>query len=406
MEPNLEEACNATGFVPVHAAACQEVATRVNAIILFREPGKLASKLIEEGYSMKGFRIDTKSCNWGPMAGFVCVDPRLTKADKFHEENIKFTYQALSGHIVEDFFGKVNDTHWKADVMPIVISKTRFEELSREKIIFPRQADRGEITGQATNNEGNVVLHYRLVPTRFLHPRPRWLRDAADHYVVCINEDLPRSFVFVQRYPEDVQPIKFNDRITLLGMTNPDTKDRGFKACVTADYDLFAIWPPKARDVKIGDVMNQKHVVMAEIQKSHGLEVYDENLTDQQVFLPGGVRRMDTIDTRLKGAGLREHHRFGNVSARVMLIKALLNSALQGMAAYPGGNAIHHNDEAGNFAHAKGSLSDCLPLIGFLPYVGTVLIKELAEFRALVEWATQRNYEVIAKPTWLAEAGA
>jgi hypothetical protein len=102
-------ACAKTGFVVQHAAACEDVAQNANSIILFREPGMMAQTLIAEGYSMKGFRIDTKSCNWGPMAGFVCADPNLTKDPAYAARNKVWTSEALSGHIVEKFFGKVQD---------------------------------------------------------------------------------------------------------------------------------------------------------------------------------------------------------------------------------------------------------------------------------------------------------
>jgi hypothetical protein len=114
---------------------------------------------------------------------------------------------------------------------------------------------------------------------------------------------------------------------------------------------------------------------------------------------------MKGIDDRLQGAGHREHHRFGDVSARVMLIKTMLNSALTGAAGYKGGNAIHHNDEAGNFALAKGNLFACMPLIGFTPQHGTVLIETLSDFKELVLDARSRGFEERAKLEWLRVAG-
>jgi hypothetical protein len=64
-------ACDLTGFVLEHCDAVESVANRTSCIISFRAPGKAAQGLIAEGYGMKGFRIDTKSCDWGPMCGFV-----------------------------------------------------------------------------------------------------------------------------------------------------------------------------------------------------------------------------------------------------------------------------------------------------------------------------------------------
>jgi hypothetical protein len=134
----------------------------------------------------------------------------------------------------------------------------------------------------------------------------------------------------------------------------------------------------------------------------HGLNAALQGKTPAP--LPGGVARMGGIDDRLQSQGHREHHRFGDVSARVMLIKTMLNSALMGAAGYSGGNAIHHNDEAGNFALAKGTLKDCLPLIGFTPKHGTVLVEDLADFKELVLDARASGFQERAKEQWLQEA--
>ncbi len=38
-----------------------------------------------ESYASKGFHVKSKSCNWGPMAGFVLSDPRFTKTGSERE---------------------------------------------------------------------------------------------------------------------------------------------------------------------------------------------------------------------------------------------------------------------------------------------------------------------------------
>ena len=117
---------------------------------------------------------------------------------------------------------------------------------------------------------------------------------------------------------------------------------------------------------------------------------------------------MGHVDTRLQQGGHREHHRFGDVSARILNTKVLLNTALQAVGGYQGGNAIHHNDEAGNFALAKGSLADCMPLIAFLPGTRgyrTVLVENLTDFKELVIFARDNNFQEIAKKDWLTAIG-
>jgi hypothetical protein len=391
MKTNRTLACNVTGFVEAHANACERVAKQMDCIILFREPGAMARGLIEEHYCMKGFRIDTKSCNWGPMSGFVCVDPRLTKDSVYEARNATWTHEAVSGHIVEKFFGKVQDAGWVADVMPIAISKARIDELTGKRVIVPRQ-DGTDLVGVSKAVKGDTELPWRLVPTG--NATSPWLKVdgvvPAGYYVVCIDKRAARPFQ--QRYTPGAKRIDFRGHETILGLINPGTKSRGFKACVTADYDLFAIWPRAGQ----ADGMSGRHNLNAELLATKG-----QGATP----LPGGVARMGNIDDRLQSQGNREHHRFGDVSARVMLIKTMLNSSLMGAAGYSGGNAIHHNDEAGNFALAKGTLKDCLPLIGFTPAHGTVLVDDLADFKELVLISRGSGYTERAKPAWLQEAG-
>ncbi|MDD2390438.1 MAG: anthrax toxin-like adenylyl cyclase domain-containing protein, partial [Desulfobacterales bacterium] len=238
MKTDKLKACSVTGFVDIHASACEAVAKQMNCIILFREPGVMACGLIKEKYCMKGFRIDTKSCNWGPMSGFVCVDPRLTKDSVYEDRNMTWTSEALSGHIVERFFGKVTDAQWVADVMPIAISKQRIEELTSKGVIKP-QADGSEFVGESKATKGDTLLYWRLVPVG--NATNWWLRvdggTPSGYYVICVNTR--GAHAFKQRYPSGVNPIRFRGHETILGLINPGTKHRGFKACVTADYDLF-----------------------------------------------------------------------------------------------------------------------------------------------------------------------
>lgn len=404
MIENIAVACEESGFVLEHAVAAARVAERVNCIIMFREPGKMAAGLIKEGYAMKGFRIDTKSCTWGPMAGFVCMDPRLTKDDQYIPKNKNWTHEALSGEINKTFFGDgVVDADWVGDVAPIVISQKRIDYLRAQHVISPTTDSKGHLVGTSKTDKGNTQLPWRLVPvgnTKF-----DWLKGALPtHHVVCVDNQ--GKFPFKQEFPSvhglqaPVKPVIFRGYQAILGLCNPQTsKSLGFKACVTADYDLFAIWPGQ----KGGDSMANQHKIGAMIT---GLQPG----AGQTKALGGGVARMIGVDTRLKGDGLQEHHRHGDVSARTMIAKALLNTEIR----HPGGNAIHHNDEAGNFALAKGTLKDCLPIVAFLPGLisklgnsgpETALIQTLEDFKKVLLYARESNYKEVVKPSWLTELG-
>lgn len=199
MHAGLSRACDRTGFVPPHAVACRDVARCTDCVILFREPGRVARGLIEENYSMKGFRIDTKSCDWGPMAGFVCADPRLTKDPKYEAKgkNPTWTREALQGHINEEYFGKVHDPAWVADVMPIVISEHRIRYLVAANLIAPTEHGGGyrgvSVTPKADASGRHMTLPWRLVPVG--NAVNSWLKDAtgAAYYVLCVDKSTNTS---------------------------------------------------------------------------------------------------------------------------------------------------------------------------------------------------------------------
>jgi hypothetical protein len=410
---NTSLVCEKSGFELNDAYRAEEIATRLNCFILFREPGEMAGGLIKEGYGMKGFRIDTKSCTWGPMAGFVCMDPRLTKSREYVLRNKQWTHEALSGEINKKFFGdNVTDKDWVGDVAPIVISQERIQFLRERSVIRPRK-EGNDLVGVSGSPERDVVLPWRLIPVG-TNERPLWLTNGnatPEHHVLCIDRGN-----FKQQYPNQhglvtpTAPVMFAGYETVLGLCNPQTAARfGFKACVTADYDLFSIWP---RLTSSGvDLMDERHFAGATIAQLKG--------APQGKVMASGVPRLLSIDQRLKKSGHQEHHRFGDVSARVMIVKTLLNSAFQRAV----GNAVHHNDEAGNFALAKGSLKECLPIVAFTftisagshlngpvsqPQSGrgyTALVQTLDDFKTLVEAAREEGCSVVAKPEWLQQAG-
>ena len=51
-------------------------------VIASRQLNPLCTDLMMEGYAAKGFHIKAKTCDWGPMAGFVALDPCFTKASQ------------------------------------------------------------------------------------------------------------------------------------------------------------------------------------------------------------------------------------------------------------------------------------------------------------------------------------
>ena len=81
----LKPACSVVGMPPTHGEAFQEVANETRNIIMCRDTGRFATGLILESYATKGFYIKAKSCDWGPMAGFVLADPLFSKQSRSDE---------------------------------------------------------------------------------------------------------------------------------------------------------------------------------------------------------------------------------------------------------------------------------------------------------------------------------
>jgi hypothetical protein len=418
-------ACEETGFVPKHARACISVAQQQDCIISFREPGKAAQGLIADNYSMKGFRIDTKSCNWGPMYGFVCVDPRLSKKNasggSYYTKNKGWTEEAMRGEINHAFFGHPSTAEtagWKADTCPLVISQTRVDELVTKNIITnPARDENGILTGNSSQTfngsgegSGTVTVPWALVPVTYrpyrFNPPVLWLKgENGPYFVVCIQKNSD----FALEYPTGTAPILFRGYETIQGMCNPGDKNRGFKACVTADYDLFSIWPRRAARGRV-DRADAHHQVMSQLnltgftRRGHG--IFNP--------MPTNVARMPHVDTRLSSTHRDEHWKYGDISARVLNTKVILNTAIQSSGGYEGGNSIHHNDEAGNFKLAKGSLADCMPLLFFYPQgtglrfilggLGCGAVTTAGDFGRMAV-LINREFHVVCKPSWQSELG-
>jgi hypothetical protein len=336
------------------------------------------------------------------MSGFVCVDPRLTKSARHRQNNQRGTHEAISGGITRRFFGLVQDAAWRAGALPIVISQRRIDYLCEKGIITKTPLAGGGYQGVSVSEGPDpTVLPWFLIPQQ-LRDAPSWLRlepnDRNDgpYYVLCVKKPQPyQAASFVQILPVGLDAIQYGDEYeAILGLTNPGTQSRGFKACVTADYDLFAIWPKRDFDPQA-----RRHLLNQQVETDAPLEEDADYLQR--------VRSMASFDKRLQDPRPQparqifeylEHHRFGDVSARVMFVKTCINTEIQ----RKGGNAVHHNDEAGNKALAR-PLIECFPLIAFVPEEGIALIEDLADFNDLVVYAWDHRYTVNIKENWYAE---
>jgi len=384
-----DAACAAAGIVPTHGAAIQGVTDRAETIVLLRDPGPLCAGLAREHFAMKSFRIHAKSCDWGPMAGLVCMDPRLNKDPESKTGyNRAQNLQASRGELEP---GMVIRQNFTAGVMPLVISRDRLLELWAQGVVQaehePAGADRG------VSARGGIALAWVAIPLSRATLQAQGVLSAGARYAeaayVGLFVDHRRGHAFQQEYLPGVSPayVKYDGLWFewLFGMTNTDRPD-GFKDCVTGDLDLFSVWPGSA------------------LQRS--AKLYPRAPGDA---VPRAAGHLDQRPLQVTG---QEYAQMGNISERVQYIAFQINDALRA-AGYLGGDACSHSDEARN-PHARDLLS-CFPpksagVIAFLPRLGAelmkvarvVLLQSPAELRQLVAKARQAGYHIDLKDEWMA----
>jgi hypothetical protein len=424
------------GFPQLHCEAFLRFAEVRREVIMFRDVGIQCMGLIEDGFGMKGFRIDTKSCNWGPMAGFVCMDPRLNKSGREKEKfNREQTEHAIEGRVTNlgggvalearyaVIDGQTQTTEWAAKARPIVISEGRVRWLvdngfldgstvsqsgngrpMRAGVSVHSSAKRG----QAARAQDLVTLPWRLlritqqdIVRSGLVPLYGVLPDG-EQYGLFVRSDA--NAPFEQEYPHGVDQLVFTDaegqeHDPIMGLANPGTEDAGVKSCVTGDYDLFAVWP-----------------LAGDFDLAPGYASLGRNFNGAPGRLFGKDERQLGMNPQVWPDLARlQHSNSGNVTPRINEVRAQLNALIQPIFGNPG-DQLHHSDEVGNPGGLAKPLAECLPIIAFVPpgenllidghdvsrggIFGMATMPELTVFAHAVQAA---GYRLDVKPNWRKE---
>lgn len=359
---------NVAGVPVEHAHAFLTVAASQRAVIIVRCVGPTCLQLLQHGYDTKGFRIHGKSCDWGPMAGFVLRDPRLNKSGLPNEAyNRREHREALT------------DAHaqagWTASTTPLRLFQDRVDWLrdtGRIQVVA-RGPDRLE--GRAVHPTG-IQFDYSLIKVQ---------TQVGEMWGVYIDRTKsgqrlngPRTGTFTQERGDAVvrYDTKYGDMYEpLLAMTN-SVDHRQFREehplnAITGDYDLFALWPfmrGANRYDRDGEDRRVLGTVRAWSQRHHIEAVLERNFT-----VPDAN-------------GQQQGTKLGNMTNRLYTVSQFLNSTIAGMRTgvagqnFPRRNVLWHSDEA-----ARPFVSDVdLPLIAFLPSGGHVAIENIADFRNFV----------------------
>jgi hypothetical protein len=334
------------GMLDSHAEIFAAVAARNNAVIGSRELNPLSEGLLREGHASKGFHIKAKSCDWGPMAGFVCSNPRFSKERDLQKQQ-RYIDKALAEH---------------AGLVPLRISSKRLIELDGLGII--NQQKQG------------------ITATRILICAASRHHGATDFAAVRVQGGEPIWKLYALTQPcNDVSQIPANldadNSEEVNGMSNPPgiasagPQPAGVHAAVAGDYDLFCVWP------------HHRH------RHDRPLAAPPRPLFTGNPRFKARAEAYTNAVAKTGGTGKEEHPDMGNTSFYVEHIIRQLNDGIR----HPGGNMVHHNDESSN-PHTPGQ---DYPLLIFIPGQAPCAIENDHELRDLyqnceaVGYAVERN---------------
>jgi hypothetical protein len=349
------------GMPEAHKNAFLQVARDEKVVIIVRATGPTCHGLLAEGYDTKGYRIHGKSCDWGPMAGFVMRDPRLNKSGKGKEEfNRKKHKEAL-----ED---DEENQGWRASITALKISWARIHWLVENDYITV-QAKGDRFDGVAAHDTG-IRFNYSLIREAgglfgayFDNTRVRFEQEKGDDVIVRYHA----------KYRGGYEP--------MFAMTNPighrQFRHEHHMNAITGDYDLFAIWPfvrgSKKYDASAyGDDHRPLGTVKGSVGKAERANVdhLERNFADM-------------------GDGTLQGTKLGNITPRMYMICQLVNSIV-------GHQVLWHSDEA-----ARPFLDDMdLPVIALAPSGNYFGIETIDDFKSFIRICELQGIYVTLSNAW------
>lgn len=348
-----------SGMPEEHGKCFQEVAESTKCVISSRSVGKFATRLLREGYSTKGFHNKAKSCNWGPMAGFVLSDPRFTKRGASREDR--------EGQRTDLFKAFKHG----AEEIQVYISEARRQELTRMTggsggpCIYPAPHDILPPTdneryyfGPSPNGEQMLFLLRRTSTAPGAFGKDLWAV-----FYALVEKRLPSS-LSQRRVATGSNYLPVNAMVD----PNCSTHTQGtYRSATTGDYDLFAIFPRMSAYMPFG-------IDKRPVPKSDRFKV--------------------PINSYIK----HEDPDMGNITMRARTIVAMLNRRII-MEGYQGGNVVHHSDEGG-----RPGVNEIDSFIGFIPGKKQPYFvdeKDADGFKEFIAVCTKAGFQATFNPGWL-----
>lgn len=388
-----ETACRATGIPVEHAEVFQKVANDWQSVIVSRAVGPACTELIKSGYASKAFHVKAKSCNWGPMAGFLLADPRLTKRKKadWEKQNKDIRGPMEEGyctttpllitenrvkHILFSKDGKyartrLTDQNISANDLPdelhvkatspdnetfkftLMKSKVEKQEKANNKLLWAVYFTKGtEASVKQKNKDSDNTT--ALIPVRA---------------IVNAEGDVPNDVInnpkLAKRYKADSGWVE------------------GYRGACTGDYDLFAVLPlnpdKKKQGKRKGNIPFEKK----------GIDIRPVKL---------GIKKPEA---KLLKA---EHPDYGNMTARIFMIRDNLNEGFQKADGWTDRVMVHHSDEGGRpfWPEIDYPLHAFIPLSDDKRHYAIEYQGDLVDF---FKGIYKLGYQIVIPPNWKGELG-
>jgi hypothetical protein len=338
------DAYELTGIPAPHGDVFQTVANTTGCMIASRAVGKYATGLIMEGYASKGFHNKAKSCNWGPMAGFVLADPRFTKAPEASKQAAALR----------------DAQHYGAIEVPVHISEARRRWLLKNNCMQASSRTASTHYYFATSPQGDMLLFVLKANFR--------VAGANGELMWSVHYARSEARVGFER-PDEVQKAgRGEDYLPVMAMRDPFSAvaPSNYRAATTGDYDLFAIF------VRAGD--------------------YSPDFRDKRMVSHASLEA--NIKAGAKDTGEDPHR--GNLTQRILQVRAALNTGFN-RAGYTGGNMVHHSDEGG-----RPFVGDVdLPVFAVIPGKNQAYgIESVEDLRAFIR-AELEGFAPVFNPGWM-----
>ncbi|MBE0369627.1 anthrax toxin-like adenylyl cyclase domain-containing protein [Pseudoalteromonas aurantia] len=374
MKSGSENAELLAGVPEAHSAVFAKVAEETNCVVSTRAVGIYATQLINEGYATKGYHVKAKSCDWGPMSGFVLADPALGK---------KGTGGSAIGWQENKVAEAINK--YGAMAIPLYISEVRRSGLPalmiRAKKHYKEEKvsdDMYNITAAAKDGQHHKFV---LIKVATLQQGSKAYSPGSGDWAVCYAPDNALAQACTGARKQVITLESGQTYTQLCGLTNPlgygAKAPSNFKGVQTGDYDLWGVFPKERFFSE-----EEQQVVRA---ATNGKK---DNFLQRDV--DGSDRFIRTYDEY----GRQEGAHTGNLSLLLEEIAVRVNAGC--MKAGSGGWVVHHSDEAGR------------PMVDEIDYEAVVyfpdgriwIMESEQDVRTLRAQLVQMQYVPLFNPIW------